>query len=62
MEKIGISVNKVSTQVCVLTEDREYEESRIRTDRDALTVERGMRPGSQLMLARAQEPSCAQIA
>ena len=36
MEKIGIDVHKVATQVCVLTETGEYEEQRIRTDRDAL--------------------------
>lgn len=38
MEKIGIDVHKVATQVCVLTEDGEYAESRIRTERDALTT------------------------
>ena len=33
MEKTGIDVHKVSTQVCVLTANGEYDESRIRTDR-----------------------------
>ena len=37
MEKIGIDVHKVATQVCVLTEDGEFKEFRIRTERDSLT-------------------------
>lgn len=55
MEKIGIDVHKVSTQVCVLTEDGEYEESRIRTDRDALTMLFGDRPKARILLEASTE-------
>jgi transposase len=44
MEKLGIDVHKVATQVCILTERGEYEEQRIRTERDALTTFSGGRP------------------
>jgi hypothetical protein len=43
MEKIGIDVHKVATQVCILTEDGEFKEFRIRTERDALTEAIGRR-------------------
>jgi hypothetical protein len=33
MEKIGIDVHKVATQVCVMTEDGEFKEFRIRAAR-----------------------------
>ncbi len=55
MEKIGIDVHKVSTQVCVLTKDGEYEESRIRTDRDALTMLFGGRPKARIVLEASTE-------
>ena len=55
MEKIGIDVHKVATQVCVLTEDGEYEESRIRTERGALTAFFGERPRARILLEAATE-------
>lgn len=37
MEKIGIDVHKLATQVCILTDDGEYKEFRIRTECQTLT-------------------------
>jgi hypothetical protein len=53
MEKIGIDVHKVATQVCVLTEDGEYAESRIRTERGAQTAFFGERPRARILLEAA---------
>lgn len=55
MEKIGIDVHKVATQVCVLTDDGEYAESRIRTERDALTRFFGERPRARILLEASTE-------
>jgi transposase len=55
MEKIGIDVHKVATQVCVLTETGEYEECRIRTERDVLTAFFSERPKGRILLEAATE-------
>ena len=55
MEKIGIDVHKVSTQICVLTETGEYQEQRIRTERDSLTEFFGGRPPARILLEAATE-------
>jgi transposase len=55
MEKIGIDVHKVATQVCILTDTGEYEEHRIRTERDALTKLFGARTGARIVLEAATE-------
>jgi transposase len=55
MDKIGIDVHKVATQVCILTETGEYEEQRIRTERDALTTFFGTRPRARILLEAATE-------
>ncbi len=55
MEKIGIDVHKVSTQVCVLTETGEYAECRIRTERDALAAFFGARRKARILLEAATE-------
>lgn len=55
MEKIGIDVHKVATQVCVLTETGEYEERRIRTERSSLTEFFGGRPKARVLLEAATE-------
>lgn len=55
MEKIGIDVHKVSTQVCVLTEDGEYVESRIRTERDSLSRVFGQRARARVLLEASTE-------
>ena len=55
MEKIGIDVHKVATQVCVLTEDGEYQELRMRTERESLTAFFGGRPKARVLLEAATE-------
>jgi transposase len=55
MEKIGIDVHKVSTQACVLTENGEYQEVRMRTEREALTAFFGERPKARVLLEAATE-------
>jgi transposase len=55
MEKIGIDVHKVATQVCVLTEDGEYQEFRMRTERESLTAFFGERPKARVLLEAATE-------
>ncbi len=55
MEKIGIDVHKVATQICILTETGEYEECRIRTERDALTTFFGERAKCRILLEAATE-------
>ena len=55
MEKIGIDVHKVATQVCILTEDGELKEFRIRTERDALTEAFGRRARARILLEAATE-------
>jgi len=55
MEKIGIDVHKVATQICILTGTGEYEECRIRTERDALTTFFGERPKARILLEAATE-------
>jgi transposase len=55
MEKIGIDVHKHSTQVCILTEDGEYLERRIRTLRPALDGLFGSREPARILLEAATE-------
>jgi transposase len=55
MEKIGIDVHKVSTQICVLTETGEYQEQRIRTERDSLSEFFGGRARARVLLEAATE-------
>ncbi|MEY4512366.1 MAG: hypothetical protein RLZZ450_4488 [Pseudomonadota bacterium] len=55
MEKIGVDVHKVATQVCVLTENGEYREQWIRTDRDALCAFFAERPRARILLEAATE-------
>lgn len=55
MEKIGIDVHKVATQVCILTETGEFEECRIRTERDSFTGFFGERPKARILLEAATE-------
>jgi transposase len=55
MEKIGIDVHKVSTQICVLTETGEYQEQRIQTERDLQSNFFGGRPWAWVLLEAATE-------
>ena len=55
MEKIGIDVHKHATQVCILTEDGEYLENRIRTERSSLDAAFGKRKRARILLEAATE-------
>jgi transposase len=55
MEKIGIDVHKVATQVCILTEDGEFVEFRIRTEREALTKAFASRARARILLEASTE-------
>jgi hypothetical protein len=55
MEKIGIDLHKVATQVCIMTEDGEFKEFRIRTERDSLTETFGRRVRARILLEAATE-------
>ena len=55
MEKIGIDVHKHATQVCTLTENGEYQERRIRTERDALDGYFAGREPALILLEAATE-------
>jgi transposase len=55
MEKIGIDVHKVATQVCILTDKGLFEEFRLRTERDSLTKAFGARAPARILLEAATE-------
>jgi transposase len=55
MEKIGIDVHKVATQVCILTDDGEFVEFRIRTERDSLTEAFGRRARARILVEASTE-------
>jgi transposase len=55
MEKIGIDVHKVATQVCILNEDGEFVEFRIRTEREALSQAFAGRARARVLLEAATE-------
>jgi transposase len=55
MEKIGIDVHKVATQVCILNADGEFVEFRIRTEREALSEAFGKRARARILLEAATE-------
>jgi hypothetical protein len=59
MEKIGIDVHKVATQACILTDDGEFVEFRIRTERDALTQAFASRARTRILLEAATESEWA---
>ena len=54
-QKIGIDVHKIATQACILTDTGEYEEHRIRTERDALTKLFGPRTRARIVLEASTE-------
>ena len=55
MEHIGIDVHKNSCQVCVLTEDGELVERRIKTDRASLHALIGIRPRARILIESSTE-------
>lgn len=55
MDFIGFDLGKVSSQVCILTEDGELIERRIRTDRDHIADLLGGRPPARILIETSTE-------
>ena len=55
MEYIGIDVHKSSSQICILGEDGELIERRIRTTRDELQKCFGERPAARILIEASTE-------
>src|SRR5215203_309874 len=55
MDFIGFDLGKVSSQVCILTEDGELIERRIKTDREHLAELLGSRPPARLLIEASTE-------
>jgi transposase len=55
MDFIGFDLGKVSSQVCILTEDGELIERRIRTDRDHFNELLGGRPPARILIETSTE-------
>ncbi len=50
MDPIGIDVHKRESQICIITEDGEVIEQRIRTTRDRYQDTLGARPAGRILL------------
>ncbi len=55
MENIGIDVHKTSSQVCILTEDGELIERRIKTTRESFAQLLGARLPARILLEASTE-------
>src|SRR5215218_8357960 len=55
MDFIGFDLGKVSSQVCILTEDGELIERRIKTDREHISELPGSRPPARLLIEASTE-------
>ena len=55
MDFIGFDLGKVSSQVCIITDDGELIERRIRTDRDHLDVLLGSRRPARILIETSTE-------
>ena len=55
MDFIGFDLGKLHSQVCVITEDGELVERRIRTDRDSLTQLFGDRAPARVLVEASTE-------
>jgi transposase len=55
MDFIGFDLGKVSSQVCIITEDGELVERRIRTDRDHFNELLGSRPPARVLIESSTE-------
>jgi len=55
MDFIGFDLGKVSSQVCILTEDGELIERRIKTDREHISELLGSRPSARLLIEASTE-------
>jgi hypothetical protein len=59
MDYIGIDLRKNSSQVCILTEDGEIIERRIKTDRESFDKLFGERPPARILVECSNAPSAA---
>ncbi len=57
MESIGIDVHKNQSQVCILTDNAELIEKRIRTDRLRFAAVLGIRPPARILIEASTERS-----
>jgi len=55
MDFIGFDLGKVASQVCILTEDGELIERRIKTDREHIAALLGKRPPTRILIESATE-------
>ena len=55
MDYIGFDLGKVSCQVCIITEDGELIERRLRTDRQHLAELLGPRPPARILIETSTE-------
>ena len=55
MDFIGFDLGKVSDQVCIITEDGELVERRIKTDREHIDELLGSRPTSRILIESGTE-------
>lgn len=55
MDNIGIDVHKTASQVCILTEEGELLERRIKTDRDSFGTLLGARPTARILIEASTE-------
>src|ERR687894_423377 len=55
MNYVGIDLHKISSQVCILTEDGELVERRIKTDRESFDKLFGERPPARILVESSTE-------
>ena len=55
MENIGIDVHKNQSQICILTDNAELIEKRIRTDRARFAAVLGVRPPARILIEASTE-------
>ena len=58
MEYLGIDVQKVESQICILTESGEVVERRIRTQRERFAAVLGERPRAKILIEASTESEC----
>ena len=62
MEYLGIDVQKVESQICILTESGEVVERRIRTQRERFAAVLGERPRAKILIeACASYEECGPV-
>jgi hypothetical protein len=55
MDFIGFDLDKVASQVCIITADGELIERRIKTDREHIAQLLGQRPPARILIESATE-------